>query len=187
MGKFLLTLVVSLSLAMSAGAAPYKVVDGNGNAFGPVIGVGEMIVKAPDGTPLGVHVGPFGFQNDVPPGAASPFYYLINTATNSPCQTRPYMLADTVPARGWVIISSGAAYGSPAEIWYASNLYEVVGSSRVYQGTALGCVQVQLPSTTLLGAAVGFEYNGATFPTPNHPPPFTAVPWTAPDTDPPIQ
>jgi hypothetical protein len=61
MRKFLLALAAILSLVTAAGAAPYKVVDGNGVPMGPVIGLGQMIVVAPDGTPVSVFMDRNGF------------------------------------------------------------------------------------------------------------------------------
>ena len=97
MRKFLLVLVAVLALATSAGAAPYRVVDANGVAFGPVIGIGQMIVTAPDGTPVAIFIGPSGFSAGFLQGITSyPFLYL-----NDPtCTTKPYLSATTVPVRG---------------------------------------------------------------------------------------
>src|SRR6516164_7969428 len=62
MRKFLLALTASLFIVDGAAAAPYRVVDGNGVAIGPLVGSGLVILKAPDGTPVTVGVQIFGFD-----------------------------------------------------------------------------------------------------------------------------
>jgi hypothetical protein len=165
--------------------------------MGPVVGAGQVIIKAPGGTPLVVSVAPLGFQTDVPPGTDYPEYYLPpGFVTNkSICSFTPYMLVDAVPAKGWVELdpSSNSLVSSSAEIRYAdtTNVFEVASHqtyANVWNGAGWTCALKQLPFGAFLGPELSFKIgNGFVSPTYVFNPPFTAVPWTAPDTDPPTQ
>jgi hypothetical protein len=140
-----------------------------------------MIVTAPDGTPVGIFVGPEGFEGLlIGTGTVYPFFYL-----NDPtCTTAPYLLASSIPERGYTFLADPLEAFSPsATVWYASPPYGFVGSNATYQivfnGSANVCQADPLLASSPIGLAKSFPIN--------HPVPFTVSPWVAPDIDPPTQ
>src|SRR5262249_29533800 len=100
MRKLSRVLAALFSFAVSAEAAPDKIVDAKGDAIGPVIGVGTVIVTAPDGTAVAVSLGPTGFLNSLPPKSSYPLLFLDDPT----CSTQSYLIADSEPETGWVFI-----------------------------------------------------------------------------------
>jgi hypothetical protein len=177
MRKFILSLVTALFLSVPALAAPYRVIDGAGIPVGPVIGIGAVIVLAPDGTPVGMQVAPEGFAPNALGSAITPatmvFYYL-----DSSCGTA-YLLAETLPVSGFFEdqgnLGAGLIYYPATPFQNAIALWALNSNTHVCEQA----FQSNLSQPVTVGLASFFSVN--------RPLPFRAVPWVAPDTDPPTQ
>jgi hypothetical protein len=173
MRKLSLALAALFSFAVSAEAAPYKMVDNKGKAFGPVIGAGTMIVTAPDQTPVAVFVTPRGFVNSLPPKSSPlPFIYL-----NDPtCSTQAYLIEASVPATGLALLADENEIVAPsATILYANTSDGFVGPAQTYvwiyndSSSSYVCQPAPLPSSVPIGPVASFPISYSA--------PFRAVPW----------
>jgi len=175
MRKLSLVLAALFSFAVSAEAAPEKIVDANGDAVGPVIGVGTVIVTAPDRTAVAVNVGPWGFLNSLPPKSSYPLLFL-----NDPtCSTQSYLLATSEPETGWVFIDDQNEIFSPSvTVLYPKGPYVSVGGATTYaiaydvDRSSYVCELVSLLPSIPIGRAAGFKVSYSA--------PFSAVPWSPP-------
>jgi hypothetical protein len=159
MRKSSLVLAALFSFAVSAEAAP-KVVDSKGAVIGTVIGVGTVMVTAPDGNEVAVSVGDRGFLNSLPPKSSYPLLYLDDPT----CTTPPYLLATSLPQTAWVFIDDQTELFSPSvDILYPKEPYVSIGEALTYaigydkQSSSYVCQQVSLLSSIPIGRAAGFK------------------------------
>jgi hypothetical protein len=179
MRKFLLSLVAALFLSVPALAAPYKVVNGAGIPVGPLIGSGGFsgtIIHAPDGTPVSVFVGKAGLLEN---GTANIQNHMVILYDTPDCSGPAYLDASGLPAEGYFFGPSGAS-GTIGTVDYPAAPYSF--HSVLYSVQNSVCTLTYNNATNPLPVGLGqvFSVNFA-------PGPFSAVPWTAPDTDPPTQ
>ena len=167
MRKFLLALAASTALTASAFAAPYKVQDANGIPLGPVIGLGQMIVVAPDGTPVAVFMDRNGFVEN---GTGDVRNQMIVSYLTPDCSGPAYLGAGALPVQGFFFSSNGIASGV-GHIDYAAPPYQVVNQA-YYVNNGI-CTEIVGDAS--LGVGTIFNIS--------HPTPFSVVPWTAPDID----
>jgi hypothetical protein len=164
MRKSSLVLAALFSFAVSAEAAP-KVVDSKGAVIGTVIGVGTVMVTAPDGNAVAVNAGPAGFLNSFPP---------LLYVDDPKCSTRPYLIADATPTTGYAILTDeNAIFSRSANIVYANTPTVLVGSAQIYayvyndSSNSIVCQSVPLPSSVPIGPVGVFSIS--------RPLPFSAV------------